>query len=64
MLFTFNKGDVVGSDEGSSIISINLDCVAFIEETDPSRGFPSRWFVSRGSAGWFVTKAARAQFRG
>jgi hypothetical protein len=61
MLFTLNKGDIVG--EPLSVYHINLDCIVFLQEVAPDTDFPSRWFVSRNVGGWFVTKDAVARLK-
>jgi hypothetical protein len=61
MLFTFDKGEIVG--DVVSVYHINLDCIAFLQEASPDAEFPSRWFVSRNSGGWFVTEDAFARLK-
>jgi len=61
MLFTFNKGEIIG--EALSAFHINLDCIAFLQESPSDTEFPSRWFVSRNSGGWFVTEEAFARLK-
>jgi hypothetical protein len=62
MIFTFNRGDLIG-DDASSIIHFNLASVTYLQESDAARGFPSRWFISIGGGGWFLTKNAFDRIR-